>query len=62
MALRQLALGAGGAVPAHPPRLHTKKAVQDLQRLHGLPPNGKVDTSTWCALVGGVVRQSFQAD
>ncbi|MER5705822.1 N-acetylmuramoyl-L-alanine amidase [Micromonospora sp. NPDC002296] len=39
----------------------TKKAVQDLQRLHGLHPNGKVSTSTWCALVGGVVRQSFQA-
>ncbi|MFG1951699.1 peptidoglycan-binding protein [Micromonospora sp. NPDC048830] len=40
----------------------TKKAVQDLQRLHGLEPNGKVDTNTWCALVGGVVRPSFQAD
>jgi murein L,D-transpeptidase YcbB/YkuD len=39
----------------------TKKAVQELQRLHGLTPNGKVDTGTWCALVGGVVRQSFQA-
>ncbi|MFI6821035.1 N-acetylmuramoyl-L-alanine amidase [Micromonospora sp. NPDC050187] len=38
----------------------TKKALQDLQRLHGLPSHGKVDTSTWCAVVGGVVRQSFR--
>lgn len=38
----------------------TKKAVQDLQRLHGLRPNGKVTTTTWCAAVGGVVRQSFR--
>ncbi|MFF5175770.1 peptidoglycan-binding protein [Micromonospora sp. NPDC000089] len=38
----------------------TMKAVQDVQRLHGLPPNGKLSTSTWCALVGGVVRQSFR--
>ncbi|MBO4206607.1 peptidoglycan recognition protein family protein [Micromonospora echinofusca] len=38
----------------------TKKALQDLQELHGLDTNGKVGTSTWCALVGGVVRQSFQ--
>ncbi|SCL22709.1 Peptidoglycan-binding (PGRP) domain of peptidoglycan hydrolases-containing protein [Micromonospora pallida] len=40
----------------------TKKAVQDLQRLHGLPDNGKVNLSTWCALAGGVVRQSFTQD
>ncbi|GAB3807813.1 peptidoglycan recognition protein family protein [Micromonospora zhanjiangensis] len=39
----------------------TMKAVQDLQRLHGLTPNGKVSTSTWCAVVGGVVRQAFAA-
>ncbi|MFG3298012.1 N-acetylmuramoyl-L-alanine amidase [Micromonospora chersina] len=38
----------------------TKKALQDLQELHGLDTNGKVSTTTWCALVGGVVRQSFQ--
>ncbi|SCF14354.1 Peptidoglycan-binding (PGRP) domain of peptidoglycan hydrolases-containing protein [Micromonospora viridifaciens] len=38
----------------------TKKALKDLQYLHGLEPNGKVSTTTWCALVGGVVRQSFQ--
>jgi hypothetical protein len=38
----------------------TMKALQDLQRLHNLTPNGKVNASTWCALVGGVVRQSFR--
>ncbi|MGA3564026.1 peptidoglycan recognition protein family protein [Melissospora conviva] len=38
----------------------TMKAVQALQRLHGLPPNGKVGTGTWCVLVGGVVRQSMR--
>lgn len=38
----------------------TRKAVQDLQALHGLPRNGKVNASTWCAIVGGVVRQSFR--
>ncbi|MFF7156026.1 peptidoglycan-binding protein [Streptomyces sp. NPDC008139] len=37
----------------------TQKAVQDLQRLHGLRPNGKVDLSTWCAAVGGSVREAF---
>jgi hypothetical protein len=39
----------------------TMKAVQDLQRLHGLTPDGKVSTSTWCAVVGGIVRQAFSA-
>ncbi len=38
----------------------TRRAVKDLQALHGLPRNGKVSTSTWCVLVGGVVRQSFR--
>jgi hypothetical protein len=38
----------------------TMKAVQDLQRLHGLVPNGKVDLSTWCAVVGGSVREAFR--
>lgn len=38
----------------------TRRAVQDVQRLHNLPPHGKVDTGTWCAIVGGVVRQSFR--
>src|SRR5689334_11480061 len=37
----------------------TMKAVQDMQRLHGLQPNGKVDLSTWCAVVGGTVREAF---
>lgn len=37
----------------------TKKAVQDLQLLHGLDENGKLSVSTWCSLVGGVVRESF---
>jgi len=39
----------------------TKKAVQDLQRLHRLTPDGKVDLSTWCALVGGSVREALRA-
>ncbi|MFG3698637.1 peptidoglycan-binding protein [Micromonospora sp. NPDC047620] len=38
----------------------TKKAVQDLQALHGLPRDGKLTTNTWCVLVGGVVRHSFR--
>lgn len=38
----------------------TEAAVRDLQRVHWLPPNGKVDASTWCAAVGGVVRQSLR--
>jgi hypothetical protein len=38
----------------------TKKAVQDIQRLHGLVPNGKVGLSTWCAVVGGSVREAFR--
>ena len=39
---------------------NTMKAVQDMQRLHGLTPNGKVDLSTWCAVVGGSVREAFR--
>lgn len=38
----------------------TMKAVQGMQRLHGLQPNGKVDTSTWCAVVGGSVREAYR--
>ncbi|MET8123220.1 N-acetylmuramoyl-L-alanine amidase [Micromonospora sp. NPDC005189] len=38
----------------------TRAAVQDLQALHGLPRNGKLSTSTWCAIVGGTVRQSLR--
>ncbi|MBX6354438.1 MAG: N-acetylmuramoyl-L-alanine amidase [Micromonosporaceae bacterium] len=37
----------------------TMKAVQGMQRLHGLRPTGKVDLSTWCAVVGGAVREAF---
>jgi peptidoglycan hydrolase-like protein with peptidoglycan-binding domain len=38
----------------------TKTAVKDIQRLHGLDDNGKLNVNTWCALVGGVVRPSFR--
>ncbi|KAB1937455.1 N-acetylmuramoyl-L-alanine amidase [Micromonospora sp. ALFpr18c] len=38
----------------------TRAAVQDLQALHGLPRDGKLSTSTWCAIVGGTVRQTFK--
>jgi peptidoglycan hydrolase-like protein with peptidoglycan-binding domain len=38
----------------------TRRAVQDLQALHGLPRNGKLSTSTWCTVVGGSVRESFR--
>ncbi|MBM7788396.1 peptidoglycan recognition protein family protein [Tenggerimyces flavus] len=38
----------------------TFNAVQRLQRLHGLRPNGELTESTWCALVGGTVRESFR--
>lgn len=37
----------------------THKAVQDMQRLHGLEPTGKVDTETWCATAGGIVAHEF---
>lgn len=39
----------------------TKKAVQDLQLLHGLDANGKLTVTGWCAMTGGVVRESFAA-
>jgi len=39
----------------------TVTAVQDLRRLHGLPPAESVDASAWCAAVGGIVRESFDA-
>jgi peptidoglycan hydrolase-like protein with peptidoglycan-binding domain len=39
---------------------NTMKAVQDMQRLHGLVPNGKVNVDTWCAIVGGSVRSAFR--
>ncbi len=37
----------------------TSKAVQSVQRLHGLTPNGKVGSDTWCAVSGGIVAESF---
>jgi hypothetical protein len=40
----------------------TTQAIQDMQRLHGLVPNGKVDLSTWCAIVGGSVKEAFEYD
>ncbi|WP_020522223.1 peptidoglycan recognition protein family protein [Catelliglobosispora koreensis] len=38
----------------------TKMAVKDLQELHGLDTNGKVDVNTWCAITGGIVRDAFK--
>lgn len=38
---------------------NTMKAVQDMQRLHNLRPTGRTDLSTWCALAGGTVRETF---
>lgn len=37
----------------------TKHAVKDLQLLHDIPVNGKVDPSTWCVITGGVIREAF---
>ncbi len=37
----------------------TAAAVADLQTLHRLPSTGSVDTTTWCAVVGGIVRQAL---
>ncbi len=39
---------------------NTMKAVQEMQCLHGLIPDGKVNVSTWCAVVGGSVREAFR--
>lgn len=39
----------------------TDAAVRAAQRLHGLPETGQVDTATWCAVVGGIVREEFAA-
>ncbi|MFE4954703.1 hypothetical protein ACFRCW_11450 [Streptomyces sp. NPDC056653] len=36
------------------------QAAPSVQRLHGLVPDGKVGKSTWCAVVGGSVRQAFR--
>jgi N-acetyl-anhydromuramyl-L-alanine amidase AmpD len=38
----------------------TAGAVRQLQRLHRLPADGVMTPSTWCALVGGSVRETFR--
>jgi len=38
---------------------NTKTAVKEMQLLHGLDDNGKIDTDTWCAIVGGIVQAEF---
>lgn len=38
-----------------------KKRQPTAQRLHGLPETHQVDTATWCAVVGGIVREEFAA-
>jgi N-acetylmuramoyl-L-alanine amidase/Putative peptidoglycan binding domain len=38
----------------------TRTAVRLMQRLHGLPETGRVDVSTWCAVLGGIVREEFR--
>jgi peptidoglycan hydrolase-like protein with peptidoglycan-binding domain len=37
----------------------TREAVRQMQLLHGLSPTGTVDVTTWCAVVGGVVRDEL---
>lgn len=39
----------------------TDGAVRNAQTLHGLPATGQVDMATWCAVVGGIVREEFAA-
>jgi len=39
----------------------THQAVRAMQLLHGLHPTGLVDTTTWCAILGGIVRAEFAA-
>jgi peptidoglycan hydrolase-like protein with peptidoglycan-binding domain len=38
----------------------TTGAVRGLQRLHGLQVTGSTGSSTWCAAVGGIVREAFR--
>ncbi|WP_433887863.1 peptidoglycan recognition protein family protein [Streptomyces sp. CA-111067] len=38
----------------------TTKAVRRMQLLHGLIPTGRVNLGTWCAVVGGSVREAFR--
>ncbi|HEY3504831.1 MAG TPA: N-acetylmuramoyl-L-alanine amidase [Actinocatenispora sp.] len=37
----------------------TTRAVRAMQRLHHLPATGVTDTTTWCAILGGIVRAEF---
>ncbi|MGH3663215.1 MAG: peptidoglycan recognition protein family protein, partial [Micromonosporaceae bacterium] len=37
----------------------TKQAVQEIQRLHRISPDGQVNLNTWCVITGGVTRGSF---
>ncbi|GAA4200571.1 peptidoglycan recognition protein family protein [Actinocatenispora rupis] len=37
----------------------TVQAVRAMQRLHHLPATGVADTTTWCAILGGIVRAEF---
>ncbi|WP_027340919.1 peptidoglycan recognition protein family protein [Hamadaea tsunoensis] len=58
--LQQILLHKGYEVTVNGEYDHdTHKAVQAMQKLHGLIPNGKVDTDTWCAVVGGIVQAEF---
>ncbi|WP_419998532.1 peptidoglycan-binding protein [Streptomyces boninensis] len=36
-------------------------AVAKMQALHGLRVTGRMDDSTWCATLGGVVKEEFRA-
>ncbi|MGH3728891.1 MAG: peptidoglycan recognition protein family protein [Micromonosporaceae bacterium] len=37
----------------------TVQAVREVQRLHGIAPDGDVSLETWCVITGGIVRDSF---
>ena len=37
----------------------TVTAVKSVQTLHGLSATGTLDVTTWCAVVGGIVKQAF---
>jgi hypothetical protein len=37
----------------------TVAAVKQIQTLHGLSATGTADITTWCAAVGGIVKQAF---
>ena len=37
----------------------TDQAVRQIQQLHGIAPDGEVSIETWCAITGGILRDSF---